>query len=57
MPNSEALPESFIEQVKEALEKLYDFQALQQNSLSRNFDSQLKFLHRASERLRSGGES
>lgn len=40
MANSEALPESFIEQVKEALEKLYDFQALQQNSLTWNFDSQ-----------------
>ncbi|MEO8608435.1 MAG: response regulator [Chloroflexota bacterium] len=40
MTNSETLPESFIEQVKEALEKLYDFQALQQNNLTRNFDAQ-----------------
>lgn len=45
MANSEALPESFIEQVKEALEKLYDFQALQQNSLTWSFDSQLSDSH------------
>lgn len=36
---NEGLPESFIEQVKEALEKLYDFQALQENGLTRQFDS------------------
>jgi CheY-like chemotaxis protein len=40
MSTSEALPESFIEQVKEALEKLYDFQALQENDLTRFFSSQ-----------------
>ncbi|MFN8449191.1 MAG: response regulator [Anaerolineae bacterium] len=34
------LPQNFIEQVKQALEKLYDFQALQQNSLAQRFDSQ-----------------
>jgi CheY-like chemotaxis protein len=35
----EALSESFIEQVKEALEKLYDFQALQDNKLTEQFES------------------
>lgn len=34
------LPESFIEQVKAALEKLYDFQVLQENKLSAQFDAQ-----------------
>ncbi|MEO8392278.1 MAG: response regulator [Chloroflexota bacterium] len=34
------LPESFIEQVKDALEKLYDFQALQENNLTSRFDAQ-----------------
>jgi CheY-like chemotaxis protein len=33
-------PESFIEQVKDALGKLYDFQALQENSLTPQFDIQ-----------------
>ncbi len=36
----ESLPESFIEQVKEALEKLYNFQALQENSLTQKFTFQ-----------------
>ncbi len=40
MSNSQDLPESFVEQVKEALEKLYNFQALQENSLTRKFNSQ-----------------
>jgi len=40
MPTNDELPERFIEQVKEALEKLYDFQALQENSLTQQFDSQ-----------------
>src|SRR5829696_4693456 len=40
MTTHEELPESFIEQVKEALEKLYDFQALQENKLTEQFDSQ-----------------
>lgn len=39
MSDYEELPESFIEQVKQALEKLYDFQALQENSLSRQFET------------------
>lgn len=39
MQNSIEVPESFIEQVKEALEKLYDFQALQENPLTRNVDA------------------
>ena len=34
------LPEDFIEQVKETLEKLYDFQALQGSLLTQQFDSQ-----------------
>lgn len=34
------LPESFIEQVKDALEKLHDFQALQENNLTSKFDIQ-----------------
>src|SRR5689334_21488942 len=38
MQNSIEVPESFIEQVKEALEKLYDFQALQENPLTRKVD-------------------
>lgn len=33
MSDNEALPESFVDQVKEALEKLYDFQALQESNL------------------------
>ncbi len=45
MSNSEELPESFIEQVKEALEKLYDFQALQENSLTRKLDAQVLDTH------------
>lgn len=40
MAINEELPESFIEQVKEALEKLYDFQALQENLLTQQFNSQ-----------------
>lgn len=40
MTANDDLPESFIEQVKEALENLYDFQALQENSLTRTFYSQ-----------------
>ena len=40
MPTTEELPEDFIEKVKEALEKLYDFQALQENTLTRQFESQ-----------------
>jgi CheY-like chemotaxis protein len=39
MPTHEELPESFIEQVKEALEKLYNFQALQDNTLTRKFEA------------------
>src|SRR5262245_36321141 len=39
MQNTMELPESFIEQVKEALEKLYDFQALQENPLTQKLDS------------------
>jgi CheY-like chemotaxis protein len=39
MSTYEELPESFIEQVKQALEKLYDFQALQENKLSQQFES------------------
>jgi CheY-like chemotaxis protein len=37
MANREEFDESFIEQVKEALEKLYDFQALQENGLTSQF--------------------
>lgn len=37
MPTNEDLPESFIEQVKAALEKLYDFQALHESLLARQF--------------------
>jgi CheY-like chemotaxis protein len=37
MPTYEEMPESFIEQVKEALEKLYDFAALQDSALTRQF--------------------
>jgi CheY-like chemotaxis protein len=40
MPTNEELPEDFIEKVKEALEKLYDFQALQENALTRQFEAQ-----------------
>jgi CheY-like chemotaxis protein len=40
MAINEELPESFIERVKEALEKLYDFQALQENLLTQQFNSQ-----------------
>jgi CheY-like chemotaxis protein len=40
MSNSEELPENFIEQVKEALENLYNFQALQENPLSSAFNAQ-----------------
>jgi CheY-like chemotaxis protein len=40
MAINEELPESFVEQVKEALEKLYDFQALQENLLTQQFNSQ-----------------
>jgi CheY-like chemotaxis protein len=39
MSNNEELPENFIEQVKEALEKLYNFQALQENPLTRKFEA------------------
>src|SRR6266516_2501977 len=39
MSTNEELPENFIEQVKEALEKLYDFQALQDNRLTQQLDS------------------
>jgi CheY-like chemotaxis protein len=37
--NYEELPKDFTKQVKEALEKLYDFQALQENALTRKFDT------------------
>jgi CheY-like chemotaxis protein len=40
MLNDGELPESFIDHVKQALEKLYDFQALQKNELTRKFASQ-----------------
>jgi CheY-like chemotaxis protein len=40
MSNAEELPESFIEQVKEALENLYNFQALQENPLSSQLNAQ-----------------
>lgn len=39
MSLKDELPESFIEHVKEALEKLYDFQALRENALTRRFDA------------------
>lgn len=39
MATHEELQESFIEKVKEALEKLYDFQALQENELTKEFDA------------------
>jgi CheY-like chemotaxis protein len=45
MLNNEALPETFIEQVKEALEKLYDFQALQKNELVQKIASKLTDSH------------
>jgi CheY-like chemotaxis protein len=41
----ENLPESFIEQVKEALEKLYDFQALQKNELAQKIAAKLSDSH------------
>ena len=37
--DDEKLPKSFTKQVKDALEKLYDFQALQENVLTRKFDT------------------
>ncbi len=40
MATHEELQERFIEQVKEALENLYDFQALQESKLTAQFDSQ-----------------
>jgi CheY-like chemotaxis protein len=40
MSTSEELPEHFIEQVKEALENLYNFQALQENPLSTQLNAQ-----------------
>jgi CheY-like chemotaxis protein len=40
MSTSEELPESFIEQIKEALENLYNFQALQENSLAHHLTAQ-----------------
>src|SRR5690349_19852213 len=40
MATHEELPEHFIEQVKEALEKLNDFQALQENKLTQQFQAQ-----------------
>lgn len=40
MMTYEELPEWFIEQVKVALEKLYDFQALQENPLTQQFHAQ-----------------
>ncbi len=41
MTDHEGLPENFIQQVKEALEKLYDFYALQKHSLAHRFSAQL----------------
>jgi CheY-like chemotaxis protein len=53
MLNHEDLPESFIEQVKEALEKLYDFQALQKNELAQKIAAKLSDSHTsASHQLR-----
>ncbi|MBA3868508.1 MAG: response regulator [Anaerolineae bacterium] len=40
METYEELQEIFIEQVKQALERLYDFQALQDNELTKQFGSQ-----------------
>ncbi len=40
MSDNQELPENFIDQVKEALEKLYDFQALQKSLLIQKLDSQ-----------------
>jgi len=54
MSDSQELPESFIEQVKEALEKLYDFQALQESTLSRSDNSQQnEWQNRDARQLRS----
>ena len=48
------LPDNFIEQVKAALEKLYDFKALQENDLIKTFSAQLYDAHVASvHKLRS----
>lgn len=45
MSRSSEVPESFIEQVKEALEKLYDFPALQENQLAQQLYPQKPDLH------------
>jgi CheY-like chemotaxis protein len=45
MTSGEELPESFIEQVKEALESLYDFQALQDCLLVQAWNSQQTSAH------------
>jgi CheY-like chemotaxis protein len=47
------LPENFIEQVKEALEKLYDFQALQGSLLTQQFDSKADSTTTGTHQLRS----
>ena len=45
MSQTENLADSFVEQVKAALEKLYDFQALQENELSQLFAAQQTDTH------------
>jgi CheY-like chemotaxis protein len=53
MPPYGEMPESFIEQVKEALEKLYDFAALQDSQLTRQFDAKPDPLTTGAHQLRS----
>lgn len=47
MTNSEELPESFIEQVKDALEKLYNFQSLQESALAQALNNQTSDTYRS----------
>jgi CheY-like chemotaxis protein len=62
MSQIDDLPDSFVEQVKAALEKLYDFQALQENELAQIFaaqqtDSHLSGAHKLRSQLIEAIES
>lgn len=57
MSNAQELPESFVEQVKQALEKLYDFQALQDNALAHGLNPQQPAAHQLRRKLIDAIES
>ena len=57
MSNTQVIPGIFVEQVKQALEKLYDFQALQENALAHSLNPQQPAAHQLRRKLIEAIES